>query len=303
MVNLITTISTIRLNSAASPMVYLAAANSSTQTSSAMDPTSAPALSIAAVTPLLASPVMTTEASLSTSHTCAEWGDGAGPCTRPYGQPNSIPASVLSAEAALNGGMQTVTYASVGRAASVSSPVPIVTVLAGPMAGTTTDDCGATATVTVTVTAGAAAASTSTAASAGLTVYGTSTQVSFVTLTIGGLGGGPLTTTETVVWHNSSSSSSSAAAAAAATSQVVTVINGTLTTLSRASFTITMPAAATMTTTTTTGPAVVPSPTGGDGALASGGERSVPRPLAASSSGGSGVYCAVMLTTLLALLL
>lgn len=308
MVNLTTTTTATLLNGTASSTASFVTANGGMRTLSAIDLTGVATQSFPVVTHFLTSSVSMIETSMPTStsnasthgisssssstssisHTCAEWGDGAGPCTRPYGRPNSTPASVLSFEPAF-GGVKTATYTppvmeSVSSVAHTSS-IPNATVLAGPMSGT--DDCGPTATVYVTLTA----ANNPTAASTGSTVYGTSTQVSFVTLTISGIDGGPLTTTETVFWSNKS---------AATATQVMASINGTLTTLSLANSTVTMPHTAPKHTVTTT--TVVQSPMSSGGALASGSERSIPKPLTASSSGSSGVYCAVMLMALLALL-
>lgn len=248
--------------------------------------------SVAAMTPVLTSSISMPNASSSdtssasstavseslSSQTCGEWGDGAGPCTRPYGSPNTAPSSVSSLESAF-GGLQTV---------MLTTSASNATFVAGPIAGTDMSSCGPTATVYVTVTA----SDNLSPASAGSTVHGTSTTVGFATLTLTASNGGPLTTTQTVQWSNTST---------VAATQVVTSINGTLTTLSRANFTITMPLTTVNDSMTRT--SILQSPTSPVGVSASGGEQAIPKPLGASSSGGSGVYCAVMLATLVMMLI
>lgn len=249
--------------------------NTTMPTTTAMDSTGVQ--SVAAITSSLTSSVSMPNASSSGTQTCGEWGDGAGPCTRPYGSPNTAPSSVSSLESAF-GGLQTV--------AMVPS-ASTETIFDGPIAGTDMSNCGPTATVYVTITA----SDNLTPASAGSTVYGTSTVVGFATLTMTASNGGPLTTTQTVPWSNTSTVDAT---------QVVTSVNGTLTTLSRANFTITMPLTTVNGSMTRT--SILQSPTSPVGVSASGGEQAIPKPLGASSGGGSGVYCAVMLATLVMVL-
>lgn len=199
----------------------------------------------------------------------------------------------------MGGGVETVTIAVTpmmtpllsSGASTWSLILQNATSLADAMSGSdTTSECGApTATVFVTITASEVPATdinNMTIANAGggggsTTVFGTSTRMSLVTST----------TTETALWSNTT--------AAAAPSLIVTAINGTLTTLSVANWTLTLPSTVHNGSATSTA--------GGGGAttntvpVVSGGEQSAPKPLGASTT-GNGVYCTVMLVALIALL-
>lgn len=233
--------------------------------------------------------ILAPAASASTSRieTCGEWGDGAGPCARPYGRPNSTPEAWLSALSVLSlseapasatvpSGLSTTSLpigipANVSPAASSSSLAP-ASILDAPLSSS----CALTATVFVTVTAANATAPASSGSGSGSTTYGTSTSLSIVTET---------------AYANGT----------AAKTVVVTALNGTgaLTTLTVPSYTLTL-----HTTVGPNGSAFSGAPSGV--LTTSGGGKTVapPKPLGmAGSSSGNGVYCVVMLVALAALLI
>lgn len=199
---------------------------------------------------IMSSVTLSSSSSASTSsETCGEFGDGAGPCTRPYGHPNQTPATALLP---------------LGLNAS---------------AVTAADVCNPTATIVITVTAIPDPFWTANAT----TIYrGTSTDVTLLTKT--------LSLTETAPFGNMTSSP-------APTALTTVLANGTTATLSIANFTLTLgggggsstsradPASATIVVTSGGPDKVVP-----------------PKPLGATGT-GSGVYCAVMLVAVMALLL
>lgn len=211
--------------------------------------------------------------STSSTQTCGEWGDGAGPCARPYGLPNTTPASALSSLAlesqvgSTNSNTFTSPFTEASALVSSSTSLTVNTNLTGMVSP---------ATVTVTVTAGSCSNTVENITGVGTTLWGTSTLISSRTATVNASGGGPLTTTETVFWRNSSS---------------VTSANYTLTlqqTVAPASSFIFSSAGSVA--------------SGASPLITSGGEQSAPKPLGASGT-GNGVYCVVMLVTLVALLI
>lgn len=242
----------------------------------------------------------------TTIETCGEWGDGAGPCARPYGKPNPTPEawllslSIASENKASIAGAST-SFFPIG--VPVADPTSVTTIgassvsaaLSSPAAisiadvSSSSSECGAPTTVyvTVTVSSGEPAANMSALGVPG-TVYATSTSVvdDLLTVTYSGPSG-PLTTTETVVGSNNTSGHQTV---------ITHQINGTgaLTTqtFTVPTYTLTLSSALTSAT------GVVPVTSGGDKAAA------VPKPLAmGGSKSGNGVYCVVMLAALAALLL
>ncbi|KAK7735322.1 hypothetical protein SLS53_007553 [Cytospora paraplurivora] len=95
------TSSSIHVNATTSPVTTttVLASLSATVTSSPSitSSTSVTVLVSAAAVSAVTSPATeTTMVSSTTSQTCGEWGDGHGPCTRPYGAPNTPPGSATS---------------------------------------------------------------------------------------------------------------------------------------------------------------------------------------------------------------
>lgn len=272
-------------------------------------------------TTLFSVPTNTTAmVSFATTESCLEWGDGAGPCTRPYGSPNSTPESVLSgmsSVAALSATPTTVSAdGTTALVVSMSLPATVATPSSGSIIGgsdtetvdalsiaasTSSSDCAAPAitTVFVTITTNPGDETTTTGGSTTMTMVDTETN--HVTSTIQG-SSSLVTMTETLPWGNNTTS----------TVAVVTALNGSLTTLSVPNFTITLQstvgsngtAAITTTAKTDTGTSAT---TGTSGAstttavVASGGEKAVGKPFLGghtNNNGGhtdNGLYYVVML--------
>lgn len=256
------------------------------------------------VTDITMSTSTSTAQSSTTIETCGEWGDGAGPCARPYGRPNPTPEAWISALAAESQGK-----ASNGIPAGTSSTFfPIGVPVPGPSSSVTTDaspqfstlssvsaldasECAPTATVFITVTAASEPANMTALGDA--TIYETSTSVvnaQLVTVTWSG-SNGPMTTTETVYNGNGTS-------LPADETVIVSAINGTgaltTATLEIPSYTLTL-----------SSPLSTATPSGGVTPVVSGGDKvAVPKPLGmGGSKSGNGVYCVVMLVALAALLI
>lgn len=241
---------------------------------------------------------------------CLEYGDGAGPCGRPYGSPNPTPQSWISSLAAESVDDDTSTLA-VGATASVLPiGIPAMTSVNSLISSsidaslsswidTATMDaslCEPTTTVYVTVKAGTEPNNGNLtilggAGGAGHTTVESSTSLSILTMTWSG-SDGPLTTTETAFRGGATGTAG----------HTVLAINGTgsLTTLSVPDYTLTMQTTVGANRTALSGP----SPTVSLAPLVtSGGEKlTAPKPLGMSGS-GNGVYCVVMLVALAMLLM
>lgn len=240
---------------------------------------------------------------------CLEYGDGAGPCGRPYGSPNPTPQSWISSLAAESVDDDTSTLA-VGATTSVLPiGIPAMTSVNSLISSsidaslsswidTATMDaslCEPTTTVYVTVKAGTEPNNGNLTilggGGAGHTTVESSTSLSILTMTWSG-SDGPLTTTETAF----------PGGATGTAGHTVLAINGTgsLTTLSVPDYTLTMQTTVGANRTALSGP----SPTVSLAPLVtSGGEKlTAPKPLGMSGS-GNGVYCVVMLAALAMLLM
>ncbi|KAK7702010.1 hypothetical protein SLS64_009871 [Diaporthe eres] len=254
---------------------------------------------------------------------CLEFGDGAGPCNRPYGAPNTPPSSIT-----LSVGSVTISYPppslSVIPSTSPSLPggvTPSATTLGattldtGAMSGTVTSTSSIISGVDTSTVSGTETTTSSTISEMTSSVCGPPTTI-YVTLSSSadtlsveggvtiasfstGTGSGPSTVTST--------STSLATITVSLASATETVTNSSATTISSQLITAT---GVTLTLTahgngtykpTTTGPSTVvtlPATAGGD--KAAGG-----KPMGAGGNGGTGngMYCVVMLVTLLALLI
>lgn len=219
------------------------------------------------------------------SQTCLEYGDGAGPCARPYGRPNSTPESWISSLAAES--LVDTTTLAAGVSASVL-PIGI------PAMGSSSIDaslCQPTATVYVTITAGSEPdhdgnlTALDGSSGGGGTVFATSTSLSVLTVTWSG-SGGPLTTTETVFGVSGGGANGT----------------GGVTALNVPNYTLTMQTTvgANGTAFSSAGPTAL-----GPVVSSGGGEQlTAPKPLSMGGSvSGNGVYCVVMLAALVALLM
>lgn len=255
----------------------------------------------------------TAQSSSTFMETCGEWGDGAGPCARPYGRPNPTPEAWLSAlslesqykETAGIPGVTTSSFFPIGipdNDPPTASPTTIVSssqtssalgsiVTTLDASSPSSSACAPTTTVFITVTAASDPGAPNMTALADPTVYTTATIAvpGQLTLTYSGPNG-PATTTETVAATNGT--------AAADHTVVVSAINGTgaLTshTLSVPTFTLTLSSPL------PNGTAAVPSVS----PVTSGADKVVPKPLGmGGSKSGNGVYCVVMLVALVALLI
>lgn len=257
-------------------------------------PTVSAFLGASAMVPQITSSSSSSSVSTSSiTETCLEYGDGAGPCARPYGHPNYTPSSWLSMVAAESQGKAS--FATVPAIVS-TTPLPIgVPVGTSPnsSSGLDASECQLTTTVYVTIAVTSSADSVTVMDAPANTIYGTATEVSD-TLTVTWRGpDGPATTTETPVLGTTINGTA-----------VVTAINGTgaPTTLSLANFTLSLTSFAAANGTAFTGTGAIPTASPD----VSGGEKqaSVPKPLGmGGSSSGNGVYCAVMLVALAALLI
>ncbi|KAI7779494.1 hypothetical protein LA080_000777 [Diaporthe eres] len=260
---------------------------------------------------------------------CLEFGDGAGPCNRPYGAPNTPPSSIT-----LSVGSVTISYPppslSVIPSTSPSLPggmTPSATTLDTSTLGETTLDTGAmsgtvtstssiisgvdTSTVSGTETTTSSTISEMTSSVCGppttvyvtlsssadtLSVEGGVTIASFSTATESG----PSTVTSTSTSLATTITVSLASATETVTNSSATTISSQLITATGVTLTLTAHGNGTYKP-TTTGPSTVvtlPATAGGD--KAAGG-----KPMGAGGNGGTGngMYCVVMLVTLLALLI
>lgn len=246
--------------------------------------------------------------SSSTTQTCLEYGDGAGPCARPYGRPNSTPESWLASLAAESLG-DTSTLPIGINATVLPIGIPVMASsnaftssftdasLSSLMDSTTIDAslCEPTATVYVTITAGSEPSNSNLTAlgGSGGTVFATSTSLSILTVTLTDKNG-PLTTTETALGVGANSTAN----------HTVPAVNGSggLTTLDAPSnYTLTLHTTAPPNGTAfNSAGATAPDPI-----VSSGGQQlTVPKPLGMGGSvSGNGVYCVVMLVALAALLI
>lgn len=262
----------------------------------------------------------TIQAPSATTESCLEWGDGAGPCTRPYGSPNSTPESVLSVMSSVAAFSATPTTVSAdGTTAlifSMSLPATVATPSSGSIgvsdtetvdalsvaASTSSPDCAAPATTTVfvTITTNPVEETNTTGGSTTMTMVDTETN--HVTSTIQG-SSSLVTMTETLPWGNT-------------TTSTVTVV----TALSVPNFTITLQSTvgsngtAAITTTARTGTATSAT-TGTSGAstttavVASGGKKTVDKPFLGGNTNnngghtGNGLYYVVMLVGIVTALL
>ncbi|KAJ4409736.1 hypothetical protein N0V82_009398 [Gnomoniopsis sp. IMI 355080] len=297
---------TVAVQSSAVSMTNNVSFNVTSASTPMMQPTSIMPVSVdvltltpPSVTSFMATSSMVSEAPSSTlsapsTQSCGEYGDGAGPCARPYGHPNSTPESWIASLAAesvgdpltLSVGMNT-TLLPVGIPAMAS---------VNPL--TSSDDasfCEPTATVYITITAGLEPndGNLTDLGGSGNTVFASSTSLSILTVTWSG-SDGPLTTTETAT----------RGAATGTVDQTVVAINGTgsLTTLNVPSYTLTMQTTVGLNGTafSSADPTAPPAPY-----VTSGGEKlTAPKPLGmGGSSSGNGVYCVVMLAALVVLLM
>lgn len=292
--------------------------------------------SLFSVDPLSASPessmaTATASATASTTsglvpnnpHNCLEFGDGAGPCNRPYGAPNTPPSSIVLS---VNTATDTYPLPSLSTISSTSPTLPGGVTLSSTTLGMTTMDTGAMSGTATTSSSTISVVSTSTVSSMETTTSSSVSDVEtsvcgppttiYVTLSSstdtlsveGGVtiasfgtasGSGPSTVTST-------STSLATTITMSVASVTETVSNSSITTSSHlftaTGFTLTMTAHGNGTyKPTTTGPttiATLPANSGSD--KAAGG-----KPMGASGNGGTGngMYCVVMLVTLLALLI
>ncbi|KAI3395514.1 hypothetical protein diail_1231 [Diaporthe ilicicola] len=292
-------------------------------------------------TPIMTLVTLSTTLS-TTSHTCLEWGDMSGPCNRPYGAPNAPPSSVTlsipDAPTVISSTLSFVTVASVSSATTPSSTVSLMTVASASSttitsstvslttvtsvpsspSGSTTLDTGAVSGTEIITTSTSSSALDTAACAPPTTIYVTvSTATPSVEggISVESIAVGP--TVESVGTASPSTVTSTSTSLVttitstlpSATETVVSSNNATILTLTGSTtsrvftatgFTLTM-TAHNGTYTPTTGPAPVatlPASSGGD--RAAGG-----KPMGASGNGGTGngMYCVVMLVTLLALLM
>ncbi|CAN8096369.1 unnamed protein product [Discula destructiva] len=263
-----------------------------------------------AVTPFLTTSTMVAEvtASISSSssssssviETCGEWGDGAGPCARPYGHPNNTPETWLSAMVAQSLDEPSTVVPAIVSAGISTTQFPVgIPAMVSPVASSVSDlslsslvgasildasECAPTTTVYVTITASEPSDLTGTGDGATIYVSSTSTLQEVLTLSWSGPGG-PLTTTETAFLGNNNNN------------------NGTAGTgpLSTQNFTLTLQT--TVAPNGTTFSSSSPSPSPSSIASTSGSEQlTAPKPLGmGGNASGNGVYCVVMLVALVAL--
>lgn len=257
---------------------------------------------------------------------CLEFGDGAGPCNRPYGAPNTPPSSItLSVDTA------TTTYPppslSVIPSTSPSLPggvIPSETTLDTTTSGASTLDTGAMSGTATTSSSTISAMSASTVSSmetstssmtinVETSVCGPPTTI-YVTLssstdtlnvegsvTIASFGTTTVSSPSTVTSTSTSLATTITVSVASATE---TVSNSSITATSHlvtaSGITLTMTAHGNGTyKPTTTGPATVAT------LSTNGGDKAGGKPMGASGNGGTGngMYCVVMLVTLLAMLI
>lgn len=246
-------------------------------------PTVTPFLTTSAMVPDVTSSISSASASSSfTHHSCLEWGDGAGPCARPYGRPNSTPDYWYS-DLAMDQAHSTVpavvntssAFFPIGVPTKPSDSFPSATDLS-PLSSFRASLFGASAcepTTTVTFTITASEPNSLTALAQDSTTYDTATS---------SLGAVPMTTIAVAPLnsYNGSANGSAGASPMASlgnltmTSQPTGAANGS-------GF---------------NSPGLTAATSGGDKVTA-------PKPLGmGGSSSGNGVYCVVMLVALAALL-
>ncbi|POS79969.1 hypothetical protein DHEL01_v201645 [Diaporthe helianthi] len=257
---------------------------------------------------------------------CLEFGDGAGPCDRPYGAPNTPPSSMGTIIVSINTfTLPTTTFGlpSVGTVSETSSPSSAsVTILAssdtGAVSGSTTTtgssfsamDAG-TASMTASTTSTTISGMATGVCGPPTTVYVTlSTSVDTSTsepgLTVASLSIGNGTDSGSTTPSTVTSTSTSLATTYTVTlaSVTETISNSSATTASAhitttaTGFTLTLQGNGTYSPTST-------APTTIATLSSSGGEKVVGKPMGASGNGGTGngIYCAVMLVTLVAVLI
>lgn len=306
--------------------------NTTNSTSTVTFITSADALS-ASITSLAVTSSSTKAAAVSSTstETCGEWGDGAGPCDRPYGAPNTQPGSTTSTFSAMPMpttpsvvivpvtpvvSMMTVSQESMAMSAAglpAAVSVDAISTSTSSVDSTTTSTttassssisiidpavvCAPTATVYVTITASAVEDAPGVTAQSGsgsvtTTTMTTTSLVTTLTETIPGGTDGPEVVTETLP--------------VTANASTATWANTTTT----AAFTVTFTPArgGSNNTTTATYAGASSAPTAGVSTipLMSGGEKALGKPMGASgnaSGTGNGLYCVVMLVSLVALLI
>ncbi|PSR93904.1 hypothetical protein BD289DRAFT_166236 [Coniella lustricola] len=264
----------------------------------------------------------------SSTESCGEWGDGAGPCARPYGAPNATPASVLESMTANSSAIASV-LGDDGAGSGVSQMALTVTLLpSGPVNSTssvafttsftdasildapsdTSSSVSATVTVTVTsivnngtcgaigITETLATAEPSSLSPSSTTqrrtIYITTTSLTLITMTLRASDGGALVTvTETAYWRNSS---------------LPYNINSSSGPANTANFTVTLNSIVTPGAGNGTLHGAV-APTAFAPVSSSGSQKQVKAPKALGVNGtsgggtGSGFYCVVMLVAIVAL--
>lgn len=260
---------------------------------------------------------------------CLEFGDGAGPCNRPYGAPNTPPSSIT-----LSVGSATTSYPppSLSAIPSTSPSIPggvipsattsdtttlgATTLDTGAMSGTATSTSSIVSGVDISTVSGTETTTSSTISEMDSSVCGPPTTI-YVTLSSsadtlsveGGVtiasfgtatGSSPSTVTSTSTSLAGTITVSLASATETVTNSSATTTTSHLITASGITLTLTSHGNGTYKP-TTTGPSTVvtlPATAGGD--KAAGG-----KPMGASGNGGTGngMYCVVMLVTLLVLLI
>lgn len=247
--------------------------------------TSTSTSTVAAMASAQAISAVTSSSSSTTTQTCKEWGDGAGPCTRPYGAPNTPPLSVIgaltkSANMSMSPAGSLTTFQNTTTEFAAASATMSADAITG---SSSADGCAVTATVYVTITGSSG--------DSGSTTTSTSTiQVTTVTATLPDGPSGPQTITETLSLGANASTVANKTTSGHAS---VTLSPITLTMTSHnATYTATSSSSPTSATST------IP--------LLSGGNKAAGKPLGANGSAsgtGNGLYCVVMLVSLLALLI
>ncbi|KAG6365643.1 hypothetical protein INS49_007254 [Diaporthe citri] len=327
-----TQLTTTVFSNATGTSVFSAAAVSSLATGTSLfsvDPLSASMeSSMAATTTVPATAPMTSGLVPNNPSHCLEYGDGAGPCNRPYGAPNTPPSSIT-----LSVGSATTSYPppslSVIPSTSPSIPggvIPSATTSDTTTLGATTSDTGAMSGTTTSTSSIISVVDTSTVSGTETTISSTISDMDtsvcgppttvYVTLsssadtlsveggvTIASFGTTTASSPSTVTSTSTSLAQTITVSLASATE---TVHNSSATTtshlLTASGITLTLTAHGNGTyKPTTTGPStVVTLPATAGGEKAAGG-----KPMGASGNGGTGngMYCVVMLVTLLALLI
>lgn len=238
--------------------------------------------------------------SVTTTHSCLEWGDGAGPCTRPYGSPNATPLSVLNA-------MSSVAAADATTSALVVSPSSVLATetVAAPSSVVDTDTIGA-----LSVAGAATSSSSDCAAPATTTIFVTISTTNTVnnpgadeaTTTVVETNRVTSTLTETIPWGNTTTT--------VGTTAVVIASNDSLATLSVPSFTVTLQSTVGANGTATPATTDISGVASTTAVVASGGDKAVGKPLLGATGHnnngghtGNGLYCVVMLVGIVTALL